>query len=85
MPLTVFVAGFLAASAARLLAVAAQAATTVPEAPSSISGGDQARGALVLGLTLVAMGVLVVLAMRGTRRRSAIARRRRGEGARVGR
>ncbi|HEX3394438.1 MAG TPA: hypothetical protein VHS52_07905 [Acidimicrobiales bacterium] len=46
-----------------LLAVVAE------EAPSSISGSDQLRAALVLGACLLAMGVLVLLAVRQGRRR----------------
>jgi ABC-type phosphate transport system permease subunit len=54
-----------------LYAAATQTATTVQEAPSSISGGDQLRAAVVLGLTLAAMALLVLLAARGARRRRA--------------
>lgn len=39
------------------------------EAPSSISGSDQLRAALVLGACLLAMGVLALLAVRQGRRR----------------
>ncbi len=47
----------------RLLAVMAE------EAPSSISGGDQLRAALVLGACLLAMALLAALAVRQGRRR----------------
>lgn len=51
-----------------LPAAGAQTTTTLPEAPSSISGHDQVRGALVLGLTIAAMALLFALAARGARR-----------------
>jgi hypothetical protein len=40
------------------------------EAPSSISGSDQLRAALVLGACLLAVGILAALAVRQARRRN---------------
>ncbi len=47
------------------------------EAPSSISGSDQLRAALVLGACLVAMAVLASMAVRQGRRRHSQHRRSR--------
>jgi len=44
-------------------------AVIAEEAPSSISGGDQLRAALVLGACLLAMALLAALAVRQGRRR----------------
>jgi len=46
-----------------------QPATTLPEAPSSITAKDQTRGALVLGATLAVMLGFVAIATLGARRR----------------
>lgn len=47
----------------------AEPSTTLPEAPSSITAKDQTRGALVLFATFAAMGLLVLFAVIGARRR----------------
>ncbi len=52
-------------------------ALVAEEAPSSISGGDEVRAALVLGACLLAMALLVALAVRQARRRQ---RDRSGQG-----
>jgi len=44
-------------------------AVMAEEAPSSISGGDQLRAALVLGACLLAIALLAALAVRQGRRR----------------
>ncbi|MGI8777780.1 MAG: hypothetical protein ACR2LJ_10470 [Acidimicrobiales bacterium] len=54
------------------------------EAPSSISGGDQLRAALVLGACLLAMGVLLALAVRQGRRRQRATRSGQDQGPRGG-
>ncbi|MDQ6799142.1 MAG: hypothetical protein M3011_14190 [Actinomycetota bacterium] len=48
------------------------------EAPSSISGGDQLRAAVVLGACLLAMALLAALAVRQGRRRQRDRSRRDG-------
>ncbi|MGI9079579.1 MAG: hypothetical protein ACR2GF_01935 [Acidimicrobiales bacterium] len=61
-----------------LLAVVAE------EAPSSISGSDQLRAALVLGACLLAMGMLALLAVRQGRRRQRAIRSGRDQGPQEG-